>query len=187
MGGSSPSALELSVLGLLDRQGPLSTYAVRKVFERSPSSHWSGSAGAVYPAMRRLEAGGLVGATRITSDRRGTIKYELTASGRKALRDWLRSAIAEEEASYAFDPVRLRVLFMECLPIRDQRALVRRAITRLEQLLETEHAFGAEVVARGVRGAVRANRGARLVLEARIRWLKEIATELSQTSQAPPP
>ncbi len=184
-GGSSP--LERAILGILHRYGPATAYGIRKIFERSPSSHWSGSAGAIYPAMRRLDAAGLVEGTPVPDDRRGTQSYTLTHTGRETLQGWLTSSIPDDEARYSFDPIRLRILFMDSLSLPARRRLVDGALRALADVREGEEAFGAEMSARGAAGAARANRGARLVLDARIRWLTEIADELDREAAVAAP
>ena len=65
------SSLELSILGAV-RQAARSGYAIRKSLDVSP--------GAIYPALRRLAAGGLL------EEKEG---YHLTAEGRRALKSAL--------------------------------------------------------------------------------------------------
>ena len=52
--------LEQAALGVVWRDGPCTPYQVRKQFLDSPTPSWSGSAGTIYPLMRRLEDMGLV-------------------------------------------------------------------------------------------------------------------------------
>ena len=52
------SELEAVVLGLVWSDGPCTAYAVRRTVQASLSAQWSGSAGAVYPAVARLEGPG---------------------------------------------------------------------------------------------------------------------------------
>ena len=49
------SELEGAVLGVIWQEGPCTAYTIRKQFVASPSPQWSGSAGAIYPLVRRLE------------------------------------------------------------------------------------------------------------------------------------
>ena len=51
----TPTALEYALLGLLHQQ-PQSGYDLRKVFETTALGNYSGSPGAIYPALRRLES-----------------------------------------------------------------------------------------------------------------------------------
>ena len=54
-----PTTLEYALLGLL-HQGAMSGYDLRKIFESTAMGSYSGSPGAIYPALRRLEKQGLV-------------------------------------------------------------------------------------------------------------------------------
>ena len=57
------SELEYVVLGVVRQEAPCTPYVIRQVFAHSPSSYWSGSAGAIYPLVRRLERRGLLEST----------------------------------------------------------------------------------------------------------------------------
>ena len=45
--------LEAAVLGVVWQDGPCTPYAIRQHFLESPAPRWSGSAGAIYPLVRR--------------------------------------------------------------------------------------------------------------------------------------
>lgn len=69
------------------------------------SLEWRGSAGAIYPAIRRLTARGLVHAAETGSGRRTSL-LSLTPEGVIALEDWICDA--ERAVSVGLDPFRLR-------------------------------------------------------------------------------
>jgi DNA-binding PadR family transcriptional regulator len=50
--------LEGAVLADVATRGTATSYAVAQTFSQSPSEYWSGSAGAVYPLVKRLTATG---------------------------------------------------------------------------------------------------------------------------------
>jgi DNA-binding PadR family transcriptional regulator len=88
-----PSRLERALLGLL-HANPMSGYEVRKLFATTPLEVWSDSPGSIYPALRRLERGGLVtGRQEKAETRRPRRVFELTDAGRKALRNWLEEPV----------------------------------------------------------------------------------------------
>jgi DNA-binding PadR family transcriptional regulator len=60
---SEISQLGFALLGLIHQQ-PMSGYDLRKVFTASALGSYSDSPGAIYPALNRLEAGGLVQRSR---------------------------------------------------------------------------------------------------------------------------
>ena len=68
-------------------RGPATGYDIRKAFEDGPFAHFhEASFGAIYPALRRLEATGAVTATEEAQDRRpDRRKYTLTEDGRRRL------------------------------------------------------------------------------------------------------
>jgi DNA-binding PadR family transcriptional regulator len=183
----STSPLERAILGLLASLGSATPYGIRKVFEQSPSSHWSGSSGAIYPAVRRLEKAGLLATASKSNDGRGTVACTLTPQGRQELEAWLTSPVEATEAAYSFDPIRLRILFMHTLPIEEQRDLVERALAGLTKVRDAEDALHAELLATGATGGTaRATRGSVMVLEARIAWLTDVLSELEATEPVRP-
>ncbi len=87
-----PSLLELSILGLL-RNGACSGYEIRKSLGASP--------GAVYPALRRLEIGGL------------TAAGALTPLGRRTLNDALSQALDIQMLRRDPESVAARLRFLD--------------------------------------------------------------------------
>ncbi len=109
-----PSELEHVVLALVSCDGPSTPYAIRRHFLASPTASWSGSAGAIYPLVRRLEGRGLLRSSPRATDARGTRRYAITARGRRALEGWL---VADEDAlALGDDPARTRLFFLGALP-----------------------------------------------------------------------
>lgn len=95
------------------------------------SLEWRGSAGAVYPAIRRLTDRGLIDAAQTGSGRRTSL-LSLTLDGVTALEDWICDA--NRAASVGLDPFRLRAGMWAKLSAgrRDQ------AVLALRCALETE-------------------------------------------------
>lgn len=108
--------LEGAVLGAVVRDGPCTSYAVKELFRASPSEFWSGSAGSIYPLMKRLEQRGLVAAESGSTGRRGHRTYRATAAGRRAFVRWMTDA--DRAAAMGFDPLRTRLVFMDQLSAR---------------------------------------------------------------------
>ena len=103
------SELEGCVLGHLWKHGPCTAYAVRKEMLDSPSSQWSGSAGAIYPLLERLERRRLVSARKASRGKRAGWLYALTPTGHERLLEWLGPPLAPDVVSIAVDPLRTRV------------------------------------------------------------------------------
>jgi DNA-binding PadR family transcriptional regulator len=162
------------VLGLIWRHGPCSAYTIRRQLQDSPSTQWSGSAGAIYPLMQRLERQGLLAATAGGTGQRRSLKYAITGTGLAMLRVWIGPPLPPEAVTVAHDPLRSRLRFLDLLPAEERRAWVAAAIRSLEEVLarvrrwEDSHEPG-EPLGRIV------TRSGELDVEARRRWLEEAA------------
>lgn len=99
--------LEGSALAIIKKDGPCTPYHVRGVFKRSPADIWSGSAGAVYPLIERLQKSGLLEAKAESVGKRRRTVVTLTPDGERALKRWLLDI--ESGASIGFDPMRTRM------------------------------------------------------------------------------
>lgn len=79
--------LDLIVLGLL-RSGPANGWDLTTAIQATSRGVLDVNYGSIYPALRRLEARGLIRGTWGTSDNNRRARfYELTPAGRRALRD----------------------------------------------------------------------------------------------------
>ena len=104
-GTSTVTELEGAILSEIHHRGAETAFKVRKAFLASPSLEWSGSSGAVYPAIRRLTAQGLIHGEPQNSARKGS-SLTLTATGVDALNDWVCDL--DRAAGLGLDPFRLR-------------------------------------------------------------------------------
>lgn len=102
---SSLTELEGAVLSEIHHRGHDTAFQVRRAFQTSPSVEWSGSAGAVYPAIRRLADAALIETTPITTGRKGT-RLSLSPQGIAALEAWICDPV--RATSVGVDPFRLR-------------------------------------------------------------------------------
>jgi DNA-binding PadR family transcriptional regulator len=160
---SRVTELEGAILGVLRRSPGMTAYAVRQAFLGSASEEWSGSAGAVYPAIERMRKGGLLRA-RALADARGGKAYALSPAGVSALDDWLCDVA--RASGPGTDPFRTRAGLWPMLPARKRRALM--------------HALAAEIADRRRRlsKTVQPDQGDRIMQELhiellalRLRWL----------------
>ena len=79
-------SLELLVLKILSRRGPLHGYAVMSAIEEISRDVLRVEEGSLYPALHRMEGAGSIRASwKTKDDGRRTRIYELTAQGRKQL------------------------------------------------------------------------------------------------------
>ncbi len=106
------SDLSLAILGLLSIQ-PLSGYGLRKIFLTTAIKAYSASPGAIYPALQRLEAAGLIeGRAERRNTRRPSVAYRLTAKGRAELVEILSRPIGRDDVMRRMDKLLLRFSFM---------------------------------------------------------------------------
>lgn len=111
MAERTPTTLEYALLGLLHQQ-PQSGYDLRKIFETTALGNYSGSPGAIYPALNRLEKHGLVeGEVDSTTALRPRKVFRPTGAGRETLRDWLVQDLARQDVERRIDELMLRFAF----------------------------------------------------------------------------
>ncbi len=114
--------LEGAALAEIAARGSATSYAIAQSFEQSPSEFWSGSAGAVYPLIKRLAARGLLRSTSAITGKRPRLDYQLTAQGRAALEAWLLDA--HRAAGMGFDPLRTRLVHLHLVSPARRRAFL---------------------------------------------------------------
>jgi DNA-binding PadR family transcriptional regulator len=169
--------LESCVLGIVWTWGPCTAYVIRRVFLDSLSPYWSGSAGAIYPLVARLEARGLIAARVEPRGGRSRKELTITPDGLAALRSWLLP-LPEWTGFVPVDPVRTRMFFLGVLPPEEQEAFLADAEAKARagvKALREEH---EEHLRKEEAWEARATRGALLTQEARIEWLAEVRREI---------
>ncbi len=172
------STLELMTLGLVWRRQPCTAYAIRTMLARSRASYWSGSAGTIYPLMRRLEQRGLLRSTAARTGKRPQRDYRITAGGTAAVRRWLRPPLPEADASIIYDPLRTRMLFQGVLPREVFEEFVADALEELRKqmpLMEYDCRHNPLDEDPFMHFATR---NAYHIMRARIKWLKEVQSSL---------
>ncbi len=103
--------------------------------QASLSAQWSGSAGAVYPAVARLEQRGLIRCRDQATGQRRSQALEVTGKGSRALAEWLRPPIDPVSLGIPPDPLRVRLRFLELLSADDRAAFLEEAIGAVETTL----------------------------------------------------
>jgi DNA-binding PadR family transcriptional regulator len=83
---------EQVLLGLLG-EGPSSGYELKRFFRTTPAAVYEPSGGALYPALRRLEARGFLRADVSTSGRRSRRVYRTTPAAHAATERWVREPV----------------------------------------------------------------------------------------------
>lgn len=159
------SELEGAILSELQHRGRQTAFKVRRSFATSPSLEWRGSAGAVYAAIRRLEAQGLIEGEG-QSDRRGTRLLSITPAGRQAMTAW--ACDIARAISVGVDPFRLRSGIWDAIdPSRKAGLLAGLEAALLEDIdkLKGHHRHGDVIETASVDLAIR-------LQQSRLDWLR---------------
>ena len=138
-----PTTLEYALLGLI-HQAPQSGYDLRKIFETSAIGSFSGSPGAIYPALARLEKQGLIdGEIDDSTELRPRRVFRPTKRGRELFRAWLSRDLSREDVEKRIDEMILRFAFHGVLDDPSQSRIF------LEQLARHIDEYIAELKAQG--------------------------------------
>jgi DNA-binding PadR family transcriptional regulator len=120
MAGDHLTSFEHVLLGLICRS-PSSGYDLKRIFAATPMGLYQPSSGTLYPALRRLEAKGLVQASAAAGDpARHRRVYETTPAGRTAHLDWLRTPVEPATASRDLGLHLMRFVMMEHVVSREE-------------------------------------------------------------------
>jgi DNA-binding PadR family transcriptional regulator len=170
--------LEGTVLGLVWARQPCTPYRVRREFTDSPSPYWSGSAGAIYPLMARLEAASLLRSAAHATGGRGSRRYRLTPAGQRALVRWVGPPVPEDVVGVPPDPLRMRIAAMTVLPKARQRALLEALETGIRgQLAQAEAAHAAGLPGGGLFDLM--SLAAIEIQKQRLEWVRSVAAEIA--------
>jgi DNA-binding PadR family transcriptional regulator len=175
---------EQILLGVVASE-PRSGYGLKKVFSSSPSSVYQPSPGALYPALRRLEARGLLRAEKISNGRRAQRVYHVTDAGHAVHVEWLRQPVVPATVGADLGLHLMRFALMENhLP----RAAVRAFLKDLENALDAFVTAMERYVASGAQSghphAELAIQHGIAVHRASLEWTR---SALAALSQAPVP
>jgi DNA-binding PadR family transcriptional regulator len=107
------SLLGYALLGLIHEQ-PQSGYDLRKIFASTAWGTFSDSPGAIYPALRRLETGGLaLGTVEESSSLRRRRVYSITPEGLAAFKAWLMQPVIYDDVIRRIPDLMVRFAFMD--------------------------------------------------------------------------
>ena len=164
---------EGAFIALVMRMEPVTPYQLAKRYDACPIYTLNTAKGKLYPLLNRLVERGLLSATPVADDRRGTQLYSCTAVGRKALRNWVKSFRTEDELPP--DPLRRKLQALDLLSQEEQLTWVEETTRRIETKLEAVNAHDASI--EGPFGLF-AQDSAREELRGRLAWLKRLAADL---------
>jgi DNA-binding PadR family transcriptional regulator len=139
---NNTSILGFALLGLILEQ-PMTGYDLRKVFTTTAMGSFSDSPGAIYPALARLEANGLI---RGTSEESASLRkrrvFEIAPAGLEALKDWLRKPVTRDEIARGIGDLMLRFAFMD-RTVGEARTIdfLREFAAEIEAYLPSLHEF----------------------------------------------
>lgn len=121
MAGHQLTSFEHVLLGLIC-MSPSSGYDLKRIFAATPMGIYQPSSGALYPALRRLEAKGLVRAEPDTASKSARHRrvYELTQAGRAAHVAWLRMPVEPATAAHDLGLHLMRFVMMEHMVPREE-------------------------------------------------------------------
>lgn len=126
--------LDYAILGLLE-QGAKTGYAIRQVFEQTALGNYSSSPGSIYPALKKLEKAGFIKKCLPPGEKKR--QFELTATGKDKLLEWLNAPFPEEDISKHLGEVLLKFAFMEnLLPLDKRLQFLANLSERIEQSLD---------------------------------------------------
>jgi DNA-binding PadR family transcriptional regulator len=112
MSAKTIPALGYALLGLLMK--PSSGYDLRKIFSSTSMKTYSGSPGAIYPALQRLQKQGLIrGTVEEGSGLRRRQIFRLTPKGTAELKAWITLPIIPEDLTSGLKVTMLRFAFSE--------------------------------------------------------------------------
>ncbi len=175
------SELESCALAVIWRDGPLTAYDLRGVFQNSITASWRASTGSIYPLVRRLESYGCIKTVEVTGNSRGARQLKITRSGKTKLKHWLESP-ANDLAGPVTDPIRTRLYFLNSLDQPQQKRLLGQWIRETDAAIAVAKASLKECQSTGKRLSAAAEQGAVMQLQARKKWLKHVENNLEQVS-----
>lgn len=168
--------LESCVLGVVWQRGPCTAYTVRREFAVSNSSHWSSSAGSIYPVLARLEGMALIEAEGASWGSGSKTRYRATAAGLSTLKQWIGPPLEEWAVAATFDPIRTRTYFLGALPLAARRRFLAEA-ERMTKLELSRFRSGEQVLSADPWERL-ASLGVLCELEGRLRWLAMVRKEV---------
>jgi DNA-binding PadR family transcriptional regulator len=134
---------EGTLLSLVLRIQPTTSYQIIKIYSESPVSNFNTSKGKIYPLINRLEQAGLISKRRIESDRRRTEELHCTTLGKKAVRDWILKI--RPEHLLLDDPLRTKVQSFDLLSPEERAQWILDAKEELHRKLDEVEDYGRSV------------------------------------------
>ncbi len=125
-------SLRYALLGFLTTE-PSSAYRLAQEFSESMGWFWYASHSQIQPELQRLETAGLVTSVQRDGDGRAKRIYSVTAEGIAELESWLA---LDTRYPPVRDPERIRLVFLDMLPLDAARRHLERHRAHHQELLE---------------------------------------------------
>jgi DNA-binding PadR family transcriptional regulator len=172
---------EQVLLGVI-RSEPRSGYGLKKMFNSSPASVYQPSPGALYPALRRLAARGLLRAELTESaGRREQRLYQATEAGRAVHDEWLRQPVVAATVGADLGLHLMRFALMEnYLPREAVLAFLRDLAEALETFVTAMERYVASGVQSGRPHAELAIKHGIAVHRASLDWTRSALAVLTE-------
>lgn len=175
---SQISELEAAVLCVLRRTGGCTPYRIRQVLTQSPTPRFSGSTGAIYPLIRRLEDQGMIVSQAKATGKRTHRVCKATTAGVGALRRWILKP-GPTDFGIPFDPILTRVNMLGVVSANEARTFLTATIEGLEASLEGMKTTIRELADADPPYSTYASRCFAAALKARIKWLRALLSEVA--------
>lgn len=169
------SSTQFVILGLLSLE-PMSGYDIKKLVDSALAHFWSESYGRLYPTLKKLEEKGLVKSRVVKGIRKpDRIVYQITAAGRKELKQWLQKPAA---LPWVRVEILLKLFFAHNVPLETIIELIKDQRKGLKGKLAVFTGFDRMVDESGYDPDLQrlyrlTIMHGRMVHEARIRWCDE--------------
>lgn len=169
--------LEAVAIGFVLRNQPCTAHFIRTSFKKSQTSHFSDSAGSVYPMMGRLAESGLVSVREKREGQRMVRYFRCTKSGEKALTSWLSPPFPD---LLGFDLLRTQILYLDRLTKAEQERWLKEAKGALQNKLQLIQTMAAETASNSRMTICEelAHDNAILQIKARLKWLSNCEKRL---------
>jgi len=176
------------LLGMLVTYEPSSGYDLKKMFTRTPAAVYQPSAGALYPALRRLQQRGLIWVEADVSEGgRARRLYYVTKTGRDEHRNWVGQPVRPDTVMNDLGLHLMRFVMMEReLPRADVLAFLSSLADALAAFVKNMQAYAAaEGQDMPGRHGLLALRHGIEVHQASLDWARATIAELSSDPGSP--
>jgi DNA-binding PadR family transcriptional regulator len=177
------------LLGMLVIYEPSSGYDVKKLFTATPAAVYQPSAGALYPALRRLQQRGLIRVEAdVTPGRRARRLYYATETGQQVHLEWVGQPVRPDTVVHDLGLHMMRFVMMEGKVARaDVLAFLSSLAAALAAFVENMRAFVAAEGPNmpGVHPLLALRHGIE-VHQASLDWARTALAELSELSEPHP-